>query len=133
MRPPRLRRLRLALWAAAAAGAAYLLWRFETLRLPEEGCSPVLAFAPGEPLLVDLHPSAVGPGDVVLFRHPEDGPLALGRISAPPPGTTPEAEEALAGGALWIAGDRPGCPSRDSRLLGPIPRAALRGRVLLGL
>jgi nickel-type superoxide dismutase maturation protease len=60
-------------------------------------------------------------GDIVLARHPfrSDVPLLLKRITA-----------ISADGRFHLRGDNPDAlATTDSRSFGPLPRAALRGRV----
>ena len=138
MKPPirALKRLRYAFWCAALLAAGYLVLRFETVTLPSEACSPLLSISPGARLWIDVFARAPIEGDIVLFRaadldDPEQpGALLLGRVEAPPLDLPTDVAQELAGGALWIVGDHPSCPVRDSRLLGPIPRAALEGRLV---
>ena len=125
-----LRRFRIALWLGAFAAAAYLLVRFETVTLPSEGCSPLLSISPGARLWIDVLPPETVLGDVVLCRESGSDNLLLGRIAEPPLELTGDAARALAGGALWIVGDHPSCPARDSRLLGPVERDAVAGRLV---
>ncbi len=125
-----LRRARVATWCLVLGISFYAVWRFELVRLPEGSCSPLLAVSAGERLWIDLHPDEVRPGDVVLFGDPAGESLLLGRVEIPPASLPAEALDALARGALWIVGDHPSCPARDSRLLGPIPRDGVAGRLL---
>lgn len=132
MGAPILRRLRLGVYLFAILGLGYLVVRFDTLRLPGEGCSPVLAVDPGARVLVDTWASHVGDGSVVLFSDPRGGgTLLLGVVSAPPPSAPGDIWEAVEAGALWIVGDRQNCPGPDSRLLGPIAPDLVQGRVVL--
>jgi hypothetical protein len=119
MTPARLLTLaRRATLLLALGGGAWLWTRLGTLSLPEEGCSPLLRFSPGVRLWIDWRPAEIAPGDAVLFRG-GPGELLLGLVR--------ERRE----DALWIETDAPDCPGRDSRSLGWIPRADLRGRVLV--
>ena len=70
-----LRRITLLL---AAAGACYLMWRFDVYGLPGE-CSPVRAVPAGARMVVDMHPSVCEVGDLVFYEHPETG-LEFGRV-----------------------------------------------------
>ena len=70
----------------------------------------------------------VRPGDVVLFRSPEDGRSALLKRCVGVPG------DAVPGGAvpagmLYLVGDRRH-DSRDSRAFGPVARGAVIGRAV---
>jgi hypothetical protein len=127
-----LARARIGLYAFAALAIVYLGWRFDTLTLPEEGCSPIRSIAPGARLFVDLHPRTIDPGDRLLFRA-ADGELLLGVAFAPPESAPPEYGARVAAGEIWIVADDPGCPARDSRALGPIPRERVEGRIFLAL
>lgn len=127
-----LARARVGLYAVVALAVVYLAWRFDTLTLPSEGCSPIRSIAPGARIFVDLHPGAIQDGDRLIFRD-EAGELLLG-IAEPVPESAPDEFHArVAAGALWIVADDPACPARDSRVLGPIPRDAVAGRVFLAL
>lgn len=105
------------------------------------GASMSPALLPGDRVLVDrliyARPGALAAllparepaaGDVVLFRSPEDGRTALLKRCVALPG------EAAAGrvvpqDTLFLVGDRRE-DSHDSRAFGPVPRAAVTGRVV---
>lgn len=113
------------IYLLAALGVVYLIWRFELVRLPNEGCSPLLRVGAGDLLWFDQRPSQLGEGDVVLFEGP-GGALLLGEIRA-----DDEADRPKVPGAFWIRTDRPDCPGFDSVELGWIPRERVHGRMLL--
>lgn len=127
-----LRRLRFGVWALAAAGLGYLVWRFDTLNLPGGGgrCSPLLAFEPGARLIIDTRPTRFDEGSNLLFHAGESDTLLLGKVAPPPPTASQAVWDAVEGGALWIVTDRLDCPGRDSRELGAIPRSDIRGRIV---
>lgn len=105
---------------AAVLGLAYLVMRFEFLRLPEERCSPLVRFAPGDQLVVDGRPSSVSEGDAVLVMT-QSGARHLCRVERV------RADD----GRLWVVSDNPECPGFSSDAAGWIdPRAAV-GRVLM--
>jgi len=111
---PLLRRTVLAL---CAAGALYLIVRFDVTALPAEGCSPLADVPPGARILCDTRWPALWPADAVLYRPPGQ-PLLLGRVVS-----TGDA-------GVWIEADETDCPSADSRTLGPIAAESVRARVL---
>ena len=128
-----LRRVRVVLYVLTAGCLAVLALRYETIRLPEEGCSPLVQFTPGKRLLLDRWrgPKA---GDAVLFHSGTD--LLLGRVQAPPddlPEKLPSSWSAFDDQHLWIVGDAPDCPALDSRTLGPIDRSDVAAVVAAGL
>lgn len=102
----------------AVVGFAYLMWRFELTRLPDTGCSPLVRFSPGSPLLVDKQPQQLRAGDAVFFQGP-DGRLYLGSI-----------EEEREGG-YWLAVDNEDCAGAHSETLGVIPESRIQGRILM--
>jgi len=131
VRPGRLLRwARLATLVGALAGALYVARRLDLVVLPPEGCSPLVEVAPGSRLVVDTRPRPAWPGDLLLFRDPVEGTTLLGKVAAAPPSALDHHGAALEAGGLWLVADRPGCPARDSRTLGPIAPEAVRGRVL---
>ena len=116
-----LRRARIALLVSVVLGAGYLASRFTLITLPEEGCSPVSRFSPGDHLLVDSRPRPLAPGDAVLVRDPRQT-LQLTLVEVVHPETR----------ALWCRGDDSACPGFGSEASGWIPATAVAGRVLLG-
>lgn len=106
------------------AGGAYLWARYEWVTLPDEGCSPLVALAPGTTMLFDTRPRRLAVGSVVLFEGP-DGQLLLGEIADPDRGPAERPP-----GALWVLTDDPDCPGLDSRTLGWIAPEAVRGRMV---
>jgi hypothetical protein len=126
-----LRRARIAVYVATLAALAYLFLRYDRITLPSEGCSPVLALDPGSRALVDTWADGGPENSVLFFRDPEDaGTLLIGVVGAVPSSAPADEWEAVEGGALWLVSDRLDCPGRDSRVLGPIPRALVSGRVV---
>lgn len=122
------RRARLTIYIGLGLLVLYGVWRFDVVRLPEEGISPVDEFSPGDRLILDRHFGSVDMGDVVLFRG-EGEEILLGRVAPPPPSASAEMWEAIEGGAVWILGDRRDVPVRDSRILGPIEPERILARV----
>ena len=124
-------RARLGLWIGAALATIYLIWRFEVISLPAESCSPLIAIPAGSSLWIDRFPRPARIDDIVLFRDPQLDQILLGRIR-PTPNSLPTARQRAIsnGGAVWIEGDNPACPHRDSRLFGEIPVDQIVGRVL---
>jgi len=100
--------------------------RFDVVTLPEGALSPLFGIHPGDRLLVDRHAQADGPGQDWLFRDAA-GALLLARSRPAPPGRT------LPTGALWLEFEREIPGLADSRTNGPVPAAALAGRVVVVL
>ena len=120
---------RIAIYVVVLVVLAVFALRYDILRLPAAGCSPLRDFQPGQRLLLDRW-SKAEQGDAVLFEMGDE--LLLGRVFPFPPDTRPAAGPASED-SLWIVADAPDCPAKDSRALGPIPRAAVRARVAAGL
>lgn len=133
MNPRRLQRLlwrgRIALYAGVVLVLLYGTWRYDLVRLPAAGCSPVEGVEPGDRLVVDVRERRPGRGAIVLFRTP-DARLAFARVEPPPPSAPAEVHDAVAAGALWLVADRAGCPGPDSRRLGPLGPDAVAGTVV---
>ncbi len=125
-----LARLRLLLYALILGLVGLFVWRFDSVRLPKEGCSPLWAFAPGDWLVVDVRPSSITVGDAILFRGPR-GELLLARVVEPPRSAPPPIWEAYARGELWVEGEREDCPGADSRTLGVLGLEQVVGRIAL--
>ena len=120
-----LKRARIVVYVAALFGVLFLILRYETLRLPREGCSPLRDFVPGTRLLLDRWRTPAE-GDAVLFR--VDDELLLGRIEPFPQGLPDELPanwSPFDADHVWIVADDPNCPAVDSRSLGPVDREAL--------
>ena len=124
-------RLRLVLYAGLLLLAGFFVWRYEVVRLPVDGVSPLSVYAPGDRLIVDMHPGSLNSGDAVLYR--VEGVLLIGRIAAPSDSEraalSTEHEALLQAGALWIVKDDADAPGADSRSLGPIGAADVAGRI----
>ena len=125
-------RARIAVWVFALLAAAYLWLRFESIRLSEDGCSPVRALAPGDRLIYDKRPGRLTAGDVLIFRGPDDE-LLLGISRAVPASAPSDMHAEFEAGMLWIEGDATGCPSLDSRSMGPIDPDRVVGRLVYSL
>jgi hypothetical protein len=121
-------RVRIALYAAILALLGFLLLRYDLLRLPEQGCSPLSGIAPGARLVVERHPRKVAPGDALLYRSPA-GELLLGRVVEPPASVSAEAHAACAAGSLWLVSEDRACSTKDSGEFGPIAPSAVEGRI----
>ena len=127
-------RARVALYVLVVVAVGGLVWRFDVVGLPSEGCSPLFDLDPGDRLLVDVRPPKIARDDAVLFQEPgAAGELLLGRVGDAPADVSPAQASALAAGALWIVHERPECPGRDSRTFGPLPADAVAGRVVMVL
>ena len=48
-----LRRVRVFVYVSLVALTVYGLWRFDIVRLPDQGCSPLEGLEPGDRLLID--------------------------------------------------------------------------------
>ena len=114
---PHLRRIA---YLLAGMGVIYLYLRFDTRRLPEEGCSPLLRFAPGDRLLIDQRPEGFAVGDAVLVQA-DDGILYLALVRR----LRSEDQE------LWVQTDAPDCPGRDSDDFGWVPVEEAVARVIM--
>lgn len=125
-----LRRIRIVVYGIVIVLVVTMVWRFDVISLPEEGCSPLRRLAPGDRIVVDVHPGELREGDVVFFRAGA-GEIRFGEVQPVPPSAPEETWAAVAAGALWIVGDDADCPARDSRVLGPIEREAVEGRLVL--
>ena len=121
-----LARARMALYVVLFGMVGWGVWRYDVIRLPEAGCSPLTDFQPGARLVIDQHPGDIAQGDAVLFENPA-GELLLGRIGQPPPSAPQAYWDAVEDGALWIVGENPDCPQADSRRHGPLARERVRG------
>ena len=104
--------LRRATLLALALGIVHLVWRFEALRLPADGCSPLQRLSPGNLMLLDTRAATYGSGDVVLFAaadpsEPGSGvELHVAEVVRVDP--TPD------GPRYWVVTDVPDCPGLDS-------------------
>lgn len=94
------------------------LWRWRPVaRVEVEGTSMVPALLPGDRLLV-LRPGRVTVGAVVALSDPRvPARVMVKRVAA------------LGPAGVTVLGDN-GEASTDSRFLGPVPPAAIRGRVV---
>ncbi|QDU67570.1 hypothetical protein [Engelhardtia mirabilis] len=123
---------RRAVLIVAAAGLGYLFWRADMLTLPEQGCSPLHGFAPGDRVIVDRRPKELGPGAAVLFEG-RAGELLLGRVVDAPRDLDPAARALIERGALWIETERDDCPGNDSDDLGPIATERVVARLIMAV
>ncbi len=86
------------------------------------------ALLPGEWALA-VAPRRVRRGDVVVLEHPgRPGFEVVKRVRALPGERAPDGTPLE--GSYWVEGDAPEA-STDSRSFGPVPAAAIRGRVVL--
>ena len=119
------KRLKRVLWrgtmVASLLGLAYLFWRYDTLRLPAEGCSPLLRYRAGSVLLVDRRPDVLRVGDAVFYAGSDEGVLLVA------------IEELGDSGLCYLVTDTPDCPGTDSRSLGWVALEQCVGRVMLSL
>ena len=94
-------------------------WRFA--RYAVTGASMTPALAPGDYLVVDRRAyarRAPAPGEVVVARDPRDASREIVKRVA-----------ASSAGGVELRGDNVAASS-DSRVFGPVPRAAIAGRAL---
>lgn len=112
--------VRRVIFGLALVALAYLYWRFEVVRLPDGGCSPLMRFGSGSALVVDKHPPIYEHSDAVFFEGPSGG-LFLGVV-----------ETSQAAG-FWLTTDNPQCSGRASEEFGVISLNLLRGRVLFAV
>lgn len=102
----------------AAGAAAVALAVAAHLRVEVAGTSMAPALAPGDRLVVRRRPRRLAVGALVVVADPRDpGRLVVKRVAA------------LGAGGVTVLGDNPAA-STDSRTFGPLPRAAVRGRVV---
>lgn len=127
-----LKRTRIALYVVVLAAVVLGVLRYDLVSLPTQGCSPLRHFEPGDRLVVDRWVGDLDADDVVLFEEPS-GELYLARVGTIPASAPAGMHAAVAGGNLWLVTDVPDCPSRDSRALGPVDPAWVRGRIHLKL
>jgi nickel-type superoxide dismutase maturation protease len=112
-----------ALGAAAAIGTAWFRWRPFRVEVEGESMRPTLA--PGD-WLVATRAGRVRPRSIVVVEHPaRPGILMIKRVRCLPGDVDPTGTK-LGPEEYWIVGDRPEA-STDSRVLGPVPRSAIRG------
>lgn len=110
--------LRRATLVLALLMGIWLFWRFDRMRLPEAGCSPLAGVGAGDLLLVDRHPSRLDPGDAVFVE--VEGRVHLARIT-----------ERDGAGQLWLQTEVSSCPGADSDDFGWLHPDSVVGRVLL--
>ena len=113
--------------ASAAGAAARLALRLVAYEIADHSMEPGLR--PGDWVL-GVRCRQARRGEVVVFYHPQrPGFEMVKRVAAGPGeqagGTT------LGPSELWVLGDNPDAGSVDSRLLGAIPFAQLRARLLV--
>jgi hypothetical protein len=112
--------LRRMTWIFAAGGAIYLWGRYDLIRLPGEGCSPLLSLRPESILWVDRNAREIRAGDVLFFSQ-ANGSLGFGRVSklkASPLG-------------FWILADNPECSAKDSTDFGWVQASAIQARMVM--
>ncbi len=119
LRPERaarwLRRVSLPLFAV---GVIALLLTLELTRVPP-GMDSMPDIPPGSTVLLDRRTGSVRPGMAVMVDLPEGGTLLtrLVRLES--------------GGSLWVENDHAASALPDSRSVGALPAACLRGSVLV--
>jgi nickel-type superoxide dismutase maturation protease len=108
---------------AAAATVAWLLLRYRPFRAEVSGDSMAPTLSGGEWVLA-LRGLPVGRGDVVVVEHPRRPGFEMVKRVTGAPG-----DEGLSPGEWFVEGDNPAW-STDSSSFGPVPRGAIRGRVV---
>jgi inner membrane protease subunit 1 len=115
-------------WAIAGAAAAGVwLLRARPFRVEIEGSSMEPSLLPGEWALAVRRRLKVGA--VVVVEHPTRPDFELVKRVVAAPGDAVGGRR-LGAAEWWVQGDASGA-STDSRAFGPVPRSAVRGRVVL--
>jgi hypothetical protein len=113
--------------ASAAGAAAWGARRLAAYEIADHSMEPGLR--PGDWVL-GVRCRQARRGEVVVFDHPQRPGFEMVKRVAAGPG-----EQAAGGtmgpGQLWALGDNPAAGSIDSRVLGAIPFARLRARLLV--
>ena len=120
------------LGAAGVVAGALILARLTRYEIAEQSMQPALSA--GDWTLGIRHPSRVSTGDVVVVEMPgRPGFEIVKRVAAVGGETleTPEGDMTVAAEDVWVLGDDPAAGSVDSRHFGPVPRQAVRARLVL--
>jgi len=104
------------------AGGFYLYHRYEVIRLPEGGRSPLLRLAPGMRLWLDRRPPTIAAGDVVFFEL-EGGKVGFAEVER----VDGEGETAR----YWVVTDAPDVEAQDSDELGWLHRDSIQARLMM--
>ena len=113
--------------ASAAGAAARLARRLVAYEIADHSMEPGLR--PGDWVL-GVRCRQARRGEVVVFDHPQRPGFEMVKRVAAGPGER-AGGATLGPGELWALGDNPDAGSIDSRLLGAIPFAQLRARLLV--
>ncbi len=114
------------LGALGAAVAATRLVRYE---IAEASMEPTLS--PGDWTVGVRAPRRLRTGDVVVVDHPEQPGFELvKRVAAIGPVDVPGTDIHLEPGEIWVLGDHAAAGSVDSTAFGPLPRSAVRARLV---
>ena len=119
------------LGAGAVVAAAVLLSRLTRYEIAEQSMHPALS--PGDWVLGVRNPARIASGDVVVLEMPgRPGFEIVKRVAAVggDPLDTPDGTRTVGGDEVWVLGDHPAAGSVDSRHFGPVPRSAIRARLL---
>jgi nickel-type superoxide dismutase maturation protease len=119
---------RIALLAAGAA-VAWAVLRWRPFRVEVAGSSMVPALQPGD-WAVGVRGGPIRTGDVVVVRHPGRADREMVKRVTGVPGEGVHPGRTLGADEWFVVGDNAEA-STDSRALGPVPRAAIVGRVRL--
>ena len=112
--------LRRVTWLFAAGGAIYLWARYDLIRLPGAGCSPLLSLRPESVLWVDRYSRKALPGDVLFFSLP-DGRVGFGRC----------AKRRENPDGYWIVSDNPSCLGPGSNEFGWVAPGDVQARMVM--
>jgi nickel-type superoxide dismutase maturation protease len=103
-------------------------WRWRPFRVGVEGDSMMPTLSRGD-YLVAVRSRTVRRGSLVVVEHPERPGYEMVKRVVALPGERVE-DRILEPDEYWVIGDNPD-GSTDSRTFGPVPAAAIRGRVVL--
>lgn len=125
-----MRRIRVTAIAGTAVALVAGARRFTRYEIADRSMEPTLC--DGDWVLAVLGPGRLRRGDVVVVEHPgRPGFEMVKRVAALGGDPEPGGDAYIPPDALWLLGDHPAAGSVDSRALGPVPRDAVRAKILL--